>query len=147
MATREEIIGYLNVVEKSSYSKLITISLAILADKKKQFAVLENFMTERQTRVVAIETSVDVKNANESLDTHYAVYREMIKKIVGYDTTLDALNGRMSTVVFRDVIEQKTRRRERQELSNKRSFLLGNVINPLATFKTDIEELQGIITS
>lgn len=145
MPSREEILQDLTSIEKSVYRDLIDTAKTNGTEKTGKFHVLNNYMTNRKSRVESLYDAVSEKYKGETVSDNYSIFREILGDISGQEDDLDMINGWISATVFGDVRDQRLRKRELHEITLLQSLFIEEVLDRIDEFEEELDTLKGQI--
>lgn len=146
MATEEEVLAYINSLEKTSYIALIDTTTADYPSKKIQYTILGNFITNRINRLAAIQDLIAVKETEDDTSGNFVQFQAALSKISGKVDDLDYKNGLLAQTVNKDIRTRRFMKREIIELTKKRAIVT-EVGNRYDTYKTDMDDLKNILNN
>ena len=145
MATTEELLQKLSVVEKQSYKDIINISIKEYGEKEVTFTMLNNSITKSLNRATALLDGYSTKYKNADVTNSYNVFRGITENISGQVAELDKTNGLINMMVYGDAKTQRELKRYISELSKRGSLLNTQILNDIDTAKTSLSTLLSLI--
>jgi len=145
MATTDELLKTLTVLERQSYKSIINIALKEYNEKKVMFTMLSVAITRSLNRSNAILKSYDTKYKNSDVTSSYIVFRTILSSISGQVPDLDKTNGLLNIFVYGNAKTQRDVRRYVFELRKRNSLLLNTVLSDIDKAKKDLNDLNTLI--
>lgn len=147
MATQEELLQTLTVLEKKSYTDIINVAIKEYSEKKVLFTMLSTAIIKSLNRSTAILQSYDTKYKSSDVTSAYTVFRLILEKISGEVSDLDKTNGTLNMFVYGDAKSQREVRRYVLELRKRNALLLSTILTDLDKAKKNLTTLSEDIAA